>query len=260
MRCDREMARVVAASVLALAVCASTPAAAQELRCVPVREGDSAAAVARRLTGDAHNRFARWFQIVDPATRTFVPKSRYDHIRPGWNACLIDPVVPTVTAGATALPGRIEATLAALARDIGAGDPNVLLWLALVAAVVVIFSGLDDQRVTRQPVPEAMRRFGEAFVREFERPLLRQDRTGRPAIQARLRANANKRRLEVLLAPAAGHRYPNLSDHRRNVEYDIGRVLQRLRVPAVLGRAPYAQGQWVVCPFEFAETQQAGGQ
>ena len=254
------MARVVAASVLLLALCAHTSAVAQELRCVPVREGDSAAAVARRLTGDAHNRFARWFQIVDPATRTFVPKSRYDHIQPGWSVCLGDPVVPTVTAGATALPGRVEAALATLARDIGAVDSNVLLWLALVAAIAVIGSGLGDQRAAGQPVPDGMRRFGEAFVREFERPLLRQDRTGRPAIQARLRANGQKGRLEVLLAPAAGHRYPNLSDHKRNVEYDIGRVLQRLRAPSVLGRAPYAQGQWVVCPFEFADTQQAGGQ
>lgn len=168
--------------------------------------------------------------------------------------------VPTVTAGATVLPDRIEAALAGLARDIRAGDPNVLLWLALVAAIGVICSGLGDQRAAGQPVPDGMRRFGEAFVREFERPLLREDRSGHPAIQARLRADAQQRRLEVLLAPAAGRRYPNLSDHKTNVEYDIDRVLQRLRVPSVLGRAPYAQGRWVVCPFEFADTQQAGGQ
>ena len=170
------------------------------------------------------------------------------------------PFVPTVTAGATVLPDRIEAALAGLARDIRAGDPNVLLWLALVAAIGVICSGLGDQRAAGQPVPDEMRRFGEAFVREFEQPLLRQEPSGHPAIQARLRADARQRRLEVLLAPAAGRRYPNLSDHKTNVEYDIGRVLRRLRVPSVLGRAPYAQGRWVVCPFEFADTQQAGGQ
>ena len=254
----REIARIIAASVLVLAACASTPAVAQELRCVPVREGDSAAAVARRLTGDAHNRFAPWFQIVDPATRSFVSKSRYDHIRPGWSVCLVDSVVPTVITAGAAPPGQIKA-FAALARDIAAGNSNVLLWLALVAAVAVICSGLEDQRSAGQPVPDGMRRFGEAFVREFERPLLRQGRTGSPAIQARLRADAKQRRLEVLIAPAAGRRYPNLSDHKRNVEYDVGRVLQRLRVPSVLGRAPYAQGQWVVCPFEFADTRQAGG-
>lgn len=168
--------------------------------------------------------------------------------------------VPTVIAGATMLLDRIEAALAGLARDIRDGDPNVLLWLALVAAIGVICSGLGDQRAAEQPVPDGMRRFGEAFVREFERPLLRQEPSGHPAIQARLRADATQRRLEVLLAPAAGRRYPNLSDHKTNVEYDIGRVLQRLRVPSVLGRAPYAQGRWVVCPFEFADTQQAGGQ
>ena len=204
------MTRVLAASVLVLAVCAHAPAAAQELR-----------------------------------------------------------FVPTVTADATVLPDRIEAALAGLARDIRAGDPKVLLWLALVVAIAVICSGLGDQRAPGQPVPDGMRRFGEAFVREFERPLLRQERSGHPAIQARLRADARQRRLEVLLAPAAGRRYPNLSDHKTNVEYDIDRVLRRLRVPSVLGRAPYAQGRWVVCPFEFADTQrrraplqgrQAGGQ
>ena len=170
-----------------------------------------------------------------------------------------DPAVPTVMGGATALPDRIGAALVMLARDIAAGDPDMILWLVLVVAIGVICSGLEDQRAAGQPVPDGMRRFGEAFVREFERPLLRQGRTGSPAIQARLRADAKQRRLEVLIAPAAGRRYPNLSDHKRNVEYDVGRVLERLRVPSVLGRAPYAQGQWVVCPFEFADTQQAGG-
>src|SRR5687767_3480010 len=127
MRCDREMARVVAAAVLVLANCAHASAVAQERHCVPVREGDSAAALATRLTGDAANRFAQGFQIVDPATRTVVPKSRYDQIQPGWNACIVDPSVPAVTAGATVLPDRIETALVALACDIGAGDPEVIL-------------------------------------------------------------------------------------------------------------------------------------
>lgn len=255
----RDPARVIAASLLILTLGGCTTALAQELRCVPIRPNDSAAAIAQRLTGDARNRFAPWFQIVDPETRAFVAKSRYDHIRPGWSACLVDAASPTGTAGVGAAAGRAEAALGSLARAIADGDPDVLLWLALIVAIGVICSGIGDQRAAAQPVPDGMRHFGEAFVREFERPLLREERTGAPAIQARLRADARKRQLEVLLAPAAGRRYPNLSDHRRNVEYDIGRVLQRLQAPAVLGRAPYAQGQWVVCPFEFADPRQAGG-
>jgi len=44
-----------------------------------------------------------------------------------------------------------------------------------------------------------------------------------------------------------------------NVEYDIRRVTQRLRGPAVAGDALYAQGPWVVVPFEFPENSRQAG-
>jgi len=45
-----------------------------------------------------------------------------------------------------------------------------------------------------------------------------------------------------------GYTYPNLVDHRRNVEYDVDRVLHLLRHEPFIGGAPYAEGRWVVIP------------
>lgn len=243
---------------LVMTVLASSYAMAQEFRCVPIGRGDSAAALAQRLTGDARNRWATWFQILDPATTTFVPKTRYDHIRPGWSACIAhtsSATAPRRVAQASLLD-RIDVALATL---LGV-DSNVVLWLALVIAITLISSSIDDYVAARKRIPDGMRRFAEEFVREFERPLLLPDDASR-AIRARLRANVPRRRLEVLVAPEPGRRYPNLADHRSNVEYDLRRVMRHLRVPSIVGGAPYAHGPWVVFPFEFPDSsRQAGGQ
>ena len=249
-----------AALLLVLVLIAVPDAMAQGFRCAPIREGDSAAALAKQLTGDARNRFSAWFQIMDPATGTFVPKAQYDHIRPGWHACLAAAPIatpPAQVASASVGDAIAEAfgSLIRLARR----DPNLVLWLALVLAITLISSSVKEYFAARQQVPDVMWRFGESFAREFERPLLVPD-DGTRAVRARLRADVPRRRLEVLLAPVPGRRYPNLSDHRKNVEYDVTRVLQRLRVPSVVGGVIYAQGQWVVVPFEFKDnSQQAGG-
>src|SRR6185312_12813737 len=66
-----------------------SPAAAQRLACVSVKPGETASAVARRITGDAANRHAPWFQVLAPESSRFVDKARYDHIRPGWRACVV---------------------------------------------------------------------------------------------------------------------------------------------------------------------------
>ena len=254
------MVRITAGWALALTLLESSHAAAQEWRCAPIRHGDSAAAMALRLTGDARNRVAPWFQIVDPATQTFVPKADYDRIRPGWRACIagtsLAPAPRRVSGGST--PGRLDATLATLANLAREADANVVLWLVLVIAITLVSSSIEEYVVAKRAVPDAIRRFAEEFVREFERPLLLPDERRR-AVRARLRVNVSRRRLEVLLAPAAGRRYPNLSDHRTNVEYDIRRVTQRLRGPAVAGDALYAQGPWVVVPFEFPENSRQAG-
>jgi hypothetical protein len=100
-----------------------------------------------------------------------------------------------------------------------------------------------------------MKWFGEAFVREFERPLFRQpvsrriDRRDGHPVRSRLRFAPRRHRLEILLAPHDGRIYPNLSDHRKNLEYDIERVVHLLGdQPFRTGRL-YAEGRWVVIPF-----------
>jgi hypothetical protein len=127
-------------------------------------------------------------------------------------------------------------------------EPTVLLSAALAYAVAVIWSGVDEFVAQRKQMLAAMQRFGEAFVREFERPLIQYGDTTRP-IQSQLRVNVHRGTLEILIAPARGRRYPNLSDHRRNVEYDVARVLQRLRNHPFVSGPLYAQGDWVVVPF-----------
>ena len=68
-----------------------------------------------------------------------------------------------------------------------------------------------------------MQRFGARFVQEFgtsSEPF-----RGVTAPRARLRVSPRRACVEVLLAPGDGGSYPNLADHRGNVEYDVARVM-----------------------------------
>ena len=56
--------------------------------CHPIRGGETATQLARRITGEGRNTYQPWFQIMDASSR-FVPKSQYDRIRPGWRACIV---------------------------------------------------------------------------------------------------------------------------------------------------------------------------
>ena len=78
----------------------------------------------------------------------------------------------------------------------------------------------------------------------FARPLA-DPASGVPPIQARLRFVRRKQRLEISIAPGPGRRYPNLADHRKNVEYDVDRVISVLG-NYVLCSPPRAAGKWVV--------------
>jgi hypothetical protein len=54
-----------------------------------------------------------------------------------------------------------------------------------------------------------------------------------------------------MLAPADGRSYPNLADHRKNVEYDVDRVLRLVNAQPVMSGPLYTRGSWVVIPFQF---------
>jgi len=124
-----------------------------------------------------------------------------------------------------------------------------------VLAVALIVSGLHDY-VSADAAP--LRRFGERFVREFARPLVRVN-ASEPVVEARLRVRPHRAQVDVLLAPRGGRPYPNLVDHRQNVEYDVERVLQVLKDQRFVRGPLYAQGRWVVVPLQLQVNPTRGG-
>ena len=251
--------------VLALAT-TSTDAAAQSFLCGTVKPGDTASALARRFTGHADNRYQPWFQIVDPARSRVVPKVAYDRILTGWRACV---PATRVTPIVSAAPDSAASPIA----PVPLSRPPTPLRLSRVATVVVVGMsvalfgaaiGVGWQSAQRSlRIRQSLKReglyFGQLFVKNFERPLIIDGVAARP-IHARLRWVPHRRRLDILLAPSTGRRYPNLDDHRRNVEYDVERIANRLRPHPYVRRPLRAEGQWVVVPFQVKPLPQAGGQ
>ena len=267
------MRMACALPILALEVSA-VPSFAQPPVCHPIRRGESAGQAARRLTGDSRNMYSASFQIMNGSSR-FVPKSQYDRLHAGWSACLVRPfargaaspqprldppavlavtesVAPPIAVAATdpLVRFRVSATPAASVdpRPIAKVDLTIM-WLG--TAIAVPWFGLQFVAgyVTRRRTASVLvHHFANRFIAEFERPLVRHDDTERP-LKLRVR-NARRGRFDILLAPGQGRRYPNLTDHKRNVEYDVGRVLSALDDPAFVSGALYTQAEWVVVPFQ----------
>jgi hypothetical protein len=257
-----------------------TDAFAQSPVCHAIRRGESAAQAARRMTGNGRNAYQTWFQIMNASSR-FVPKSQYDRIHAGWRACVV-PAIPSLSsnanhveepeaanvsraAGGPEVPqelaapttlasadpgGRLQSTASDVVRWLGGLDLT-MLWLC--AAVVVLWLGwliADDYLTRRETASIIVRYFVDRFVDEFERPLVRYDVEQRP-VRSRLRRGARVRRFDILLAPAEGRRYPNLLDHKKNVEYDVARVMYALGDDSFVSGALYTQAGWTVVPFQF---------
>jgi hypothetical protein len=233
---------------------------AQGWTCTTIQRGETAWSVAARMTGRADERHASSFQIVESDGGRVIPKSRYDRIRAGWLACVATETAPDV-AGTPAVRDAVTASVewsrvANVLREI---DSPLFLAGLLAVAVAFLWSGCHEYLGERKRRLQLMQQFGERFVREFERPLLDR-RVGPAPVRARLRAHTGSGRLDVWLAPNAGRRYPNLSDHRDNVVYDIVRVSQLLRDPSFVSATPYTQAEWVVIPFHFQDRAgQVGG-
>jgi len=267
-----------------------TPAFAQ-LVCHSIGRNESAAQVARRITGDGRNAYQAWFQIMNASSR-FVPKSQYDRIRAGWRACVTKPAVhlasskaiPVKPSGASdapastgsvgtsealathasfALPAAIAtsqvvahagdtslAVASRVVRAIGSVD-LIMVWLG--AALAVPWFGwrfMDDYLARRKTASIVIQYFADRFVLEFERPLVRY-RAGERPVNARLRSRGRPGRFDILLAPGEGRRYPNLSDHKKNVEYDVARVVRVLGDESFVSGPLYMRAGWVVVPFRF---------
>jgi hypothetical protein len=279
MRCALRSISRIAGDVLKITlILAASPVAgaAQSFVCHPLRAGESAAQVARRITGQSRNTGQAWFQIMNASSK-FVPKSQYDRVRTGWKACIPETAVERASSasdqvrsielldafqapdapGAEALATRTALVRAndtpqsaepGFIRTIGARDLTIV-WLGAVMAVSWagwrVFDGYSARRKTATIV---MKHFAARFVHEFERPLIRYDAAER-AVRSGLR-RTRRGRFDILLAPGNGRRYPNLSDHKKNVEYDVARVMRLLADESFVSGPVYTQAGWVVVPFQ----------
>ena len=230
-------------------------ASAQHFVCTTVRAGDTASGLAFRLTHNAANRHQPWFQIINPVTSRFVSKDAYDTILPGWRACLttaVSPVVPVrrVIGATSRSSSAVRPFVNRFMTTDLAGLPVswilAFVFLMPFAAAPAAKTYLDRRR----RVLDGMWSFAVAFVREFARPLPRRHPSDRP-VAATVRCAPCRGRMDILLAPTQGHCYPNLSDHRKNLLYDIERVLRVVPEQTFACCEPYQHGSWVVIPFRI---------
>ena len=243
-------------TVAALSAPLSAPAAGQQPVCVTVRTGDTASGAARTLTGNVRSVAASWFYIVEPGGSR-IPKTRYDNIPSGSRACVVTRV--TSPHGESWPAARASRPMNSGMADAFTTAELALMWAALAFTGVLMWRSVDGYLDRRDTALAVMRKFGQRFVLEFERPLRELQRSGRP-IRSELRASPERGRLEIRLAPVPGHTYPNLADHRGNVAYDVGRVLDALGDRAFVRGPMYTHGSWVVVRFELRGAgRQAGG-
>jgi hypothetical protein len=244
---------------------ASADAVAQSAICEMVTPGDTAAMVSRRLTGRANSHDEPWFRVFDRSRSQVIPRAQYNRLQSGWQACV--PAMRAVRHASEPVPRSASTAIRSVPRgSLSAGRWDVLdvafnrrmLKLALLllglaasgAAVLCVWQGVEQAAWKRKVFKREMLAFGCAFLNDFERPLRVDGIADRP-VHARMRCDPRQRRLDILLAPGSGRRYPNLADHRRNVEYDVSRIAHHLRHHPFVPSAPHAEGEWVVIPFYF---------
>jgi hypothetical protein len=235
---------VLAFGLLAVGV---NDAGAQHYACRTVQPGETVAQVARQLTGRSGIRNASslpWLRVIDTSRSRVVPRRDYDLVLPGWQVC----VEARILSG-RALPDELVSAPEQLAvTPAPTYDAWWLLSLAPPVGALMIF-WIRRTRNRRSATLRDMEQFADAFVHEFERPLIRRSED-RP-IRSRLQFTPRSGRLRVFLEPGDGRSYPNLTDHKRNLEYDVARVLRLVPNAPVIRDQPYATGSWVVLTFQF---------
>ena len=256
-RSIKTISRCALPFALVLAVLPSS--AFSETVCHSIRSGETASQLARRITGESRNKYQPWFQIMDQSSRS-IPKSQYDRIRPGWRACIVKETIQSVSVQPVAereegpapvvAGGSPRPMVATAIRPVANTVDLTFVWLG--AAVVVPLFGwriMDGYMARRKTVLLVMRHYAHRFVREFERPLIQ--RPTELPLRARLRLRPARGRVDILLAPGEGRRYPNLSDHRKNLEYDVVRIVRLLGDDSFVRDPLYTHDEWVVVPFRF---------
>jgi hypothetical protein len=144
---------------------------------------------------------------------------------------------------------NVQNAAAGALRAIGGVD---LTWVWFGGAVILpLFAWriIDDYATRRKRVSIVMEHFARRFLSEFERPLIQ--RPAEHPVRSQLRLSPTRARLEILLAPGHGRCYPNLSDHKKNMEYDVARILRLLGDDSFVRDPLYTQAGWVVVPFRF---------
>jgi hypothetical protein len=268
--------RRLPAVVLLFLCTAPTCAAAQEFVCWPIVAGDTAAGLARRLTGHSAAAYTHTFQIRDPARQMFVPKSHYQRLSTDWQACVATgpvkgtplayaPVValaaspiPASEPALTPAPRPIRSTRPAAAPSDGSQDE--VLFVAKIASAVMLLlltCAAIAVSIEPRPIPPVMQRAGDQFIIAFARPLIDSSSRASP-IEVRLRFSRRAQQLEISIAPGPGRRYPNLIDHKKNVEYDVKRVMRILGHHFFVSDRLRAVGKWVVVPIRLADVKQTG--
>ena len=247
---------------------AALRAEAQQFACWPIVRGDTASSLARRLTGTAANTYSEAFQIRDPARQKFVPKSQYARLSTNWRACVARELAKSnlraqalAPAAASAAPAAAPsatshavsaAPAAATQYDVG----FAVTFGAAVSLMLLMISAVSSYAAGR-PIPPALQRAGEDFLRTFATPLV--DPTSAvPPVAGHLRFIRRKQRLEIRIAPHGGRRYPNLTDHKTNVVYDVHRVIGILGADRIVCDRLHAEGPWVVVSIRLAGPKEAG--
>jgi hypothetical protein len=251
----------------------------QQFVCSPIRPGDTPSRLARRLTGNPAAAYSPAFQVRDPVRQLFVPKSHYWHLSTGWQACVAiaapqstplayAPVVasqpPAVSP--TFVPADPTITSAPLGIASALPDPTLFhgsqadfvftATMVSAAVLMVLIYAAVDLRMPH-PIPPVIQHAGEQFVIAFARPLI-DPSSSVPPIQVRLRFIRRVQQLDICIAPGVGRRYPNLVDHKSNVEYDVDRVMRALGNHVVMSDRLRAAGKWVVVPIRLADVKQTG--
>ena len=236
-----------------LLTAAPVEAGARGFACSNVRPGGTAARLALRLTNSADNRHAPWFQILDPATSRFVAKSAYHAIYPGWKVCIARDAFASRSTPQVLVPWDRPTPdqTPLINRSAALNFVYASMVIAAICASLIALPAAKKHLDTRCAMLESMSGFAAAFVGEFARPLPRRRAADQP-IRARLKCAPYRARLDILLAPNEGHSYPNLSDHKKNLEYDIERVLRVVPHQPFVRGEPYSRGHWVGIPFRVA--------
>jgi hypothetical protein len=269
-------ARVLFLTLATLLTCVN--ANADALVCETLKLGETAAAAAERVTGQADSRHQTWFLIVDRANSRVIPKAGYNRILAGWQVCVpparrstppLSSVRPQeATARDEVTPPPVDASPATDAEEASTALPDfdengrelAFIFLGTVvfgAALAIGWHGAERVLTNRRTRKREVQDFGTLFVKNFERPLVIDGVVPHP-IRVRTRWVPFHRQLDILLAPAPGRRYPNLDDHRRNVEYDVARIAHRLRHHPFVQRPLRTEGQWVVVPFRLKPRRHTG--